>query len=98
MPMEGFVAWSGCIMTGCKLAGCIMGFRSRLRSAVIQSAGALHLDELMLAGFRGGGFMHAVNLHGTPMAMLEIFARQLEWLRSRFTVVNPMGLGSFWEE
>jgi peptidoglycan/xylan/chitin deacetylase (PgdA/CDA1 family) len=74
-----------------------MGFRSRLRIAAIHSAGALHLDELMLAGFRPGGFMHAVNFHGTPTAMREIFVRQMEWLRSRFTVLDPTALGSFWE-
>jgi len=68
----------------------MMGFRNRLRSAAIQTAGALHLDELMLAGFRAGGFMHAVNFHGTPLAMREVLLRQLEWLRSRFTVLNPM--------
>jgi peptidoglycan/xylan/chitin deacetylase (PgdA/CDA1 family) len=72
-----------------------MGFRNALRSAAIQTAGALHLDELMLAGFRAGGFMHAVNFHGTPLAMRETFVRQLEWLRSRFTVLDPMTPGSF---
>ena len=73
--MDGAVAWSGCLM----------GFRNRLRSAAIQSAGALHLDELMRGGFHAGGFMHAVNFHGTPVARRETFIRQLEWLRSRFT-------------
>jgi peptidoglycan/xylan/chitin deacetylase (PgdA/CDA1 family) len=74
-----------------------MGFRNRLRGAAIQTAGALHLDELMLTGFRPGGFMHAVNFHGTPLAIREPFVRQLEWLRSRFTVLNPMPQDSFRE-
>src|ERR1051325_8647602 len=74
-----------------------MGWRSGLRSAVIQGAGALHLDELMLAGFRTGGLMHAVNFHGTPVEMREALVRQLEWLRSRFTVLDPTVPGQFWE-
>src|SRR5262249_18775090 len=52
----------------------------------------------MLAGFCGAGrFMHAVNFHGTPLALREMFVRQLEWLRSRFTVLNPVAGRSFWE-
>lgn len=76
--------------------GRLMGFRSWLRGAAIQSAGALHLDELMLAG-SCGRFMRAVNFHGTPLVMQDIFIRQLEWLRSRFTVLNPMAMDVFWE-
>jgi len=74
-----------------------MGVRSHLRAAAIQTAGALDLDELMLASIRTGALMHAVNFHGTPLATRGAFVRQLEWVRSRFTVMNPMSLGSFWE-
>jgi peptidoglycan/xylan/chitin deacetylase (PgdA/CDA1 family) len=78
--------------------GRLMGLRSRLRGAVIQSAGALGLDELMLTGLsRAGVFLHTVNFHGTPGAWRETFIRQLEWLRSRFTVLDPLAVGSFWE-
>jgi len=42
--------------------------------------------------------MHAVNFHGTPMAMRENFAGQLEWLRTRFTALNPTTPGWFWED
>jgi peptidoglycan/xylan/chitin deacetylase (PgdA/CDA1 family) len=75
----------------------VIGVRSRLRSAAIQSAGALDLDELMLAGVLARGVMHAVNFHGTPLATRELFVRQLEWVRSRFTVMNPVTPGSFWQ-
>jgi peptidoglycan/xylan/chitin deacetylase (PgdA/CDA1 family) len=74
-----------------------MGVRSRLRSAAVQSAGALDLDELMLAGVLARGVMHAVNFHGTPLATRESFVRQLEWVRNRFTVMNPVTPGSFWQ-
>lgn len=50
-----------------------------------------------MTGLRASGLLHAVNLHGTPLAMREVFVRQLEWLRSRYTVLNPTALGSFWE-
>src|SRR6266536_3577909 len=75
----------------------MMAFRSRLRSAAIQIAGALQLGELMLAGGKARRRMHAINFHGTPIAKRENFARQLEWVRSRFTVMNPMAPGAFWE-
>ncbi|HUS06526.1 MAG TPA: polysaccharide deacetylase family protein [Bryobacteraceae bacterium] len=75
-----------------------MGLRGRLRGTAIQLANALRLDDLMLAGLaRAGAFLHAVNFHGTPAAGGETFIRQMEWLRSRFTVLNPMALGSFWD-
>jgi peptidoglycan/xylan/chitin deacetylase (PgdA/CDA1 family) len=74
-----------------------MSVRSRVRAAAIRTAGMLDLDELMLASIRTGALMHAVNFHGTPLATRGAFVRQLEWVRSRFTVMNPMSLGSFWE-
>ncbi len=79
--------------------GGLMSVRSLARSLAIQSAGVLHLDELMLAALRrGASFLHAVNFHGTPVAPRERFIQQLEWLRGRFTVLDPMDLGSLPEE
>jgi Predicted xylanase/chitin deacetylase len=74
-----------------------MEIRTGLRRTVIQSAGVLRLDTVMRASLSRGGFLHAVNFHGTPLAGRETFIRQLEWLQSRYTVLNPMALDSFWE-
>jgi peptidoglycan/xylan/chitin deacetylase (PgdA/CDA1 family) len=78
--------------------GRLMGWRGWVRGAAVRSAAALCLDELLLASLqRTGGLLHAVNFHGTPAARREALVRQLEWLRSRFTVVDPLTPGALWE-
>jgi len=79
--------------------GRLMSLRSRIRNIVIQSASVLQLDEVMLTILgRGASYIHAVNFHGTPVASRETLVRQLEWLRSRFAVLDPMALGSIGEK
>ena len=73
-----------------------------LRTGLIQTAAALHLDELLLRyqrqqALRRRPLVQVVEMHETLPRDADRLRRQLEWVARRFTLITPSTFFELWD-